>query len=59
MIKKSLVEKIAMVQQDFVQLDKIDVEEFNKQLYLTTSTFGIASPVSHQQIQEIDQIRVG
>ena len=51
--KKTLLQKITMVQQEFKKLNEIQVEDFNRQLYRTTSTFGIASPVSHQQICEL------
>ena len=49
--RTSQLQKIALVQKEIEQLSQIDAEQFNQEIYLTTSTFGISSPVNQQQIR--------
>ena len=50
--QKSQLQKIAKVRQEIEDLYEVTEVQFNKELYRTTSTFGISSPVNQQQIKE-------
>ncbi|MCB0602904.1 MAG: hypothetical protein KDC28_16820 [Saprospiraceae bacterium] len=52
---ETLYQKVTQLRHEIEVLQHISREEFDQQLYLTKSTFGITTPVNHQQIQELIQ----
>jgi len=56
---RTMTEKVAMVRTEFKALLERPAEDYYREMYLTTSTFGITNPASHDRVRSFIDGEIG